>query len=297
MGVSDLRFPDKADLLPLIKTALAEDGAAKDITTAALISADMRGRAWVEARVEVVVAGLPLLEYVFDEIDPRVAVDIHVAEGEAVAADTCLATVEGPLRALLTGERTALNFIQRTCGVATTTRRFVDKVKGTRCRLVDTRKTIPGWRVLDKYAVRAGGGWNHRMGLWDAVLIKENHIDAGMSPDEAVLACRRAAPGAGYVEVEVRSLEEVEAALPGKPDIIMLDNFRIDDIRRAVDLIRRKAGEPENGGPLIEVSGNVGCDGTAEIAAMGVDRIAVGRITHSARAADIAMTLEPVGER
>lgn len=295
MNARALGFPDREELLPLVRAALGEDRADSDVTTLTLVDEGARGRAFVETRHDIVVAGLPLLLLVFAEVDPEAKVCLKAAEGSRAVAGTRLATVAGSLRSLLSAERTALNFVQRTCGVATATRRMVDAVAGTDCIVMDTRKTVPGWRLLDKYAVRAGGGVNHRLGLWDAVLIKENHIDTGVSPEEAVRRCREAVPDAAYVEIEVRSRRELASAVRGRPDVIMLDNFSVDEVREAVEYVRRECGRPRDGGPHIEVSGGIGPASAAAVASLGVDRISIGAITHSAHAADIALSLERVG--
>jgi nicotinate-nucleotide pyrophosphorylase (carboxylating) len=275
----------------LIALALAEDlGTAGDLTSQATIPADTPGRAALVARAAGVVAGLPVAALVLEAVDPHVVFTPLVADGTAVTPGTRLATAAGPVRSILAAERTALNFLQRLSGVATLTRRYVD-VTGGRGQILDTRKTTPGWRLLEKYAVRQGGGHNHRIGLSDGILVKDNHLAAlGGGPDairRAVDAARRDAPGLP-VEVEVDTGEQFEAALACRPDIILLDNMPPDLMRRCV--ARRDAA---GRGVQLEASGGVNLTTVAAIAATGVDRISVGALTHSAAALDIALDYLP----
>ncbi len=264
----------------LIDLALAEDIGPGDATSEAILPPDLCLRAHIIAKQAGVVAGLPVAEAVFRRVDPSVQFTARVSDGARVEAGTVLAEVEGPARSLLAAERTALNFLQRLSGIATLTRRFVEAVAGTRAVILDTRKTHPGWRALEKYAVRMGGGQNHRMGLYDMILIKDNHIAAAGSITEAVRRARAARPDLP-IEVEVKNLDELREALELPVDRIMLDNFDLESIRIAV---RIAAGRV----PL-EVSGGVTLERVAELAATGVDYISVGALTHSAPALDISM--------
>ncbi|MBA4064357.1 MAG: nicotinate-nucleotide diphosphorylase (carboxylating) [Isosphaera sp.] len=271
----------------LVDLALAEDlGDTGDRTSLATIPEDATGRAAFVARSPGVVAGLPAAGMVCAAVDPKLAFAVISPDGSPVTRGTVLAIVAGTLRAVLAAERTALNFLQRLSGVATLTRAFVDAAAGHRARLLDTRKTTPGWRLLEKYAVRCGGGSNHRVGLYDGVLIKDNHL-AGLGGDvRRAVAAARAYPGnAGLpVEVEVDTPEQLEHALAVRADIVLLDNMTPDQLRAAV--ARRDAVAP---GVLLEASGGVNLATVAGIAATGVDRISVGALTHSAPALDIGL--------
>jgi nicotinate-nucleotide pyrophosphorylase (carboxylating) len=272
------------DLLiaPIVRAALAEDlGRAGDVTAQACIPADADLACTFGARRGGVVAGLACARLALTELDPGAVFETHVADGDAVAAGTVLAAVRGNARAVLTAERTALNLLGRLCGVATLTRAYVDAVAGTRARITDTRKTTPGLRALEKYAVRCGGGVNHRFGLDDAILIKDNHVAACGSVGEAV---RRAKAFAGHlmkVEVEVDSLDQLHEALAERPDVVMLDNFSLADLAEAV---RITAGRV-----VLEASGGVTLETVRAIAETGVDVISVGALTHSAKVLDIGL--------
>lgn len=273
----------------LVRTALEEDVGMGDVTTAATVPPGTRGRARVVAKAGGVVAGLPVAREVYRQVDPEVVLAPRFADGDRVGPGALVATADGPFASLLEAERAALNFLQRLSGVATLTRRYVEAVQGTGARIVDTRKTTPGWRALEKAAVRAGGGTNHRSGLFDAYLIKENHVAAagGVGPALAAVA---AANAAGLpVEIEVRSGDELEAVLgdPHPPDRILFDNFDPDELARAV----RRAREARPG-ILLEASGNVSLGTAGEIAATGVDWISVGALTHSAPALDLSCVIE-----
>ena len=279
----------------LVALALAEDlgdgaGVAGDLTSRFSIPEGLVGAADFVARTPGVVAGLPILALVAARLDARLAVEVHAADGDAVAAGARVATVRGPLRSLLAAERTMLNFLQRLSGVATLTRAFVGAVAGTGARILDTRKTTPGFRLLEKYAVRAGGGVNHRVGLFDAVLIKDNHL-AGLGAGavaRAVGAARAAAPPGCVVQVEVDDLDQLGEALVARPDIVLLDNMTDGQLREAV--ARRGAAAP---GVLLEASGGVNLATARGIAETGVDRISVGALTHSAAALDIGLDYRP----
>ena len=273
------------DLLiePVVRAALAEDlGRAGDVT-AALIDADARMSAVFAARKPGVVSGLACARFTVLAMDPTARFEAVVADGASVGGggNAILARVEGNARALLTAERTALNLLGRLSGVATLTRAYVDAVAGTRARITDTRKTTPGLRALEKYAVRCGGGINHRFGLDDAILIKDNHVAACGGVAEAL---RRAQASAGHltpIEVEVDSLAQLEQALPFAPAVIMLDNFSLEDLRRAVALTAGRV--------RLEASGGVSLETVRAIADTGVDVISVGALTHSAPVLDIGL--------
>ncbi len=283
------RGPVDERLEELVRQALEEDVGPGDVTTRATVPSGLAGRARIVARAAGVVAGLAAARETVRQVDPAVEFEARVADGDDVEPDDLVATAEGPFAALLTAERTALNFMQRLSGVATLAARFARSIEGTRARIVDTRKTTPGWRVLEKAAVRAGGGANHRLGLWDAYLIKENHIAAagGVGPALAAVAGdnRSGLP----VEVEVRDLAELEEALSAAnpPDRILCDNFDVENLARAVERIR--AARPRT---LIEASGNVTLDSVRWIARTGVDWISVGALTHSAPALDLSCLIE-----
>jgi len=267
----------------LIEMALAEDIGPGDITTAAVIGPGDRGEAAIVAKQPLVAAGMDLVKRVFAAVDPAVTVTAKVTDGDEVGVGRTMAELSGPLAGLLTGERTALNFLQRLCGIATHTRRFVQTLGAGRARLVDTRKTTPGWRVLEKYAVRVGGAANHRMGLYDGVLIKNNHIAAAGGIAACVEKVRSRVHHLVKIEVEAASLEEVGQALDAGVEVIMLDNMDLDQIRQALDLIKGRA--------LVEVSGGVTIETLNVLGQTGVDLISAGALTHSARAMDISMRI------
>ena len=266
----------------LIRLALEEDIGPGDVTTDALINKDRVATGVIFAKEPIIVAGLEVAQEVFTTLDPSMRFETGFQDGDRVESGDEILTASGKLRALLAGERTALNFLQRLSGIATLTRQYVDQVAGSNVRLTDTRKTTPGWRRLEKYAVKIGGGHNHRFGLYDAVLIKDNHIAACGGITEAVAKVRKSRPRL-QIEVEVSDLDQVKEAIENRVDIIMLDNMETNDIRQAVRLVDHRA--------LIEVSGGVGLERLAEIADIGVDIISIGALTHSARAVDISMKI------
>jgi nicotinate-nucleotide pyrophosphorylase (carboxylating) len=278
-----------ADLPQQVARALAEDIGSGDLT-AALVPAEHVGRAAVITREPTIVCGIPYVEACFDAVDPRVRLEWRVAEGDSAVANQLLFTLEGPARALLTAERTALNFLQLLSGTATAAHSFAVLLEGTKCRLLDTRKTIPGLRTAQKYAVRVGGGHNHRMGLFDGILIKENHIMAAGSIAAAVAAAklRRAQiPIEVKVEVEVENLPELQQAIAAGADIAMLDNFSLEAMRDAV-AVNANAAKPLK----LEASGGITAATIREIAETGVDFISVGSITKHVRAVDLSMRFE-----
>lgn len=281
-------IPSTPQIDRLIDFALAEDIGHGDITTDGLDLYKRSGRGRIVAKESIVIAGLELIERVFSRLDPGVVVRRHFADGDAVEEPgTEIAVVEGQMAALLTGERTALNFCQRMCGIATHVRTYVSSLPELPVRLVDTRKTVPGWRVLDKYAVRVGGACNHRMGLYDGVLIKDNHIAACGGIENAVARIRRQVSHLVRIEVETRTMAEVHAALAAGADVIMLDNMGDDGIAEAIGIIADKA--------KVEVSGRVERQRLARLAELGVDIISVGALIHAARFVDLSMDLEETG--
>jgi nicotinate-nucleotide pyrophosphorylase (carboxylating) len=287
---------ETANARRLIEWALAEDlGPAGDLTSEATLPADREGRVRFVARAPGVVAGLPAVRLVLEAVDSSLVFEPVVADGETVHSGQVLARAEGRMRSLLRAERTALNFLQHLTGIATRTRRYVEAVAGFPCQILDTRKTLPGWRLLAKYAVRCGGGHNHRMGLWDGVLIKDNHLAAlGSEPraiTRAIEAARRRVGQSIPIEVEVDSLAQLDEALAARPDIVLLDNMDPQELHSAVE--RRNERAP---GVLLEASGGVRLDTVRAIAAAGVDRISVGELTHSAPALDIGLDYVVSGE-
>lgn len=265
-----------------VALALAEDIGSGDLT-AQLIDPATPMRATVISREDAVLCGTEWFDEVFRQVDPRVRITWNAKDGDRVHPDQQLCALEGPARALLTAERSALNFLQLLSGTASVTRQYVDAVVGTNCRILDTRKTLPGLRYAQKYAVRCGGGTNHRIGLFDAILVKENHIAAAGSIAGAVAAARKL--GKVLLEVEVETFEELQQALDAKVDRILLDNFSIDDMRRAVGITRAHV----NAGTQLEASGNVTLAGLRTIAETGVDFISIGGLTKHVRAVDLSM--------
>jgi len=274
------------DLAATVATALAEDIGSGDLT-AALVPAERSGRARIITREAAVLAGRPYVDEVFRQVDPRVHVEWHAADGDAVVPEQLLYRLSGPARALLTGERTALNFVQALSGTATATRRYAQALSGLPCRVLDTRKTIPGLRTAQKYAVRCGGGSNHRMGLYDGILVKENHIMAAGSIAAAVAAARASGTRVP-VEVEVESLDELRQALDAGADMALLDEFSRDDLRAAVAMNRAHARGPMQ----LEASGGITFESLRPIAETGVDFISVGSLTKHVRAVDLSMRFE-----
>jgi nicotinate-nucleotide pyrophosphorylase (carboxylating) len=272
-------LPPRQSFEWLVERALEEDVGPGDVTAAALIPPELAGRAVLEAREPLVVAGLPIAAEVFRRMGARL--DALATEGACVGAGALLGRVHGPAANILSAERTALNFLQRLCGIATHTARFVAAVRGTGARIVDTRKTTPGWRALEKYAVRCGGGTNHRMGLYDGVLIKDNHIAACGSVGDAVKRARERGPAGLRIQVEVTSLGSAREALAAGAELLLVDNQPPAVIAAIVADVAGRVP--------IEASGGVRLETVAEIAHAGVDRISIGALTHSAPAADIAL--------
>jgi nicotinate-nucleotide pyrophosphorylase (carboxylating) len=267
---------------PLIELAIKEDIGPGDVTSEAVLPPDLILNGEFVAKSPGVIAGLPICAEVFSRIDPALHLTSHARDGDVVAPGDLIAEVEGPARGMLAAERIALNFLQRLSGIATLTRAFVDAVAGTEAKVLDTRKTHPAYRVLEKYAVVMGGGQNHRMGLYDMVMIKDNHIDAAGSISAAVQRARAAHPELP-IEVEVRSLDELQETLKLDVERIMLDNMSLEEMQAAVQTTAGRV-------PL-EASGNVNLERIPAIAATGVDYISVGALTHSAPALDISMKI------
>jgi nicotinate-nucleotide pyrophosphorylase (carboxylating) len=267
----------------LIDLALDEDIGSGDITTNCLVDPQVRSRGAIVAKEPLVVAGLAVANRVFQRLDPEIVFTPQYKDGDSVAVGAEVLAVEGRLAALLTGERTALNFLQRLSGIATHVRSFMGLLAGQPIRLVDTRKTTPGWRVLEKYAVRVGGAGNHRMGLFDAVLIKDNHIAACGGITAAVARIRTQVSHLTKIEVEAATQAEVREAVAAGADVIMLDNMDAAAIRQATQFIAGRA--------LVEVSGGVTATNLQSLAAAGVDLISSGALTHSARAVDLSMSI------
>jgi nicotinate-nucleotide pyrophosphorylase (carboxylating) len=274
-----------SDLGRQVETALAEDIGRGDVT-AALVPAAQRVRGRVITREAAVLCGQAWADETFRRLDPLVRLTWHAHDGARLVADQVVLEIAGPARAVLTGERTALNFLQLLSGTATAARAYVDAVAGTGCRILDTRKTVPGLRTAQKYAVRCGGADNHRMGLFDQILIKENHIAAAGSITAAIEAARLSEPKVA-VEVEVESLQELAEALAAGPDIIMLDEFSLTDMRSAVALKNARRASVK-----LEASGSVSLETVGAIAATGVDYVSVGALTKHLRAVDLSMRLE-----
>ncbi len=274
------------DYLPLVQAALAEDIGGGDATTLALVPEDAVATVAMVAREPLVMAGADLALAAFQQVDERVEFGIEIFDGQLAALGQTLLRVQGPTQALLTAERTALNFVQRLAGVATLTARFVEQVAGTGAQIFDTRKTTPGWRALEKYAVACGGGTNHRVGLYDQVMIKDNHL-AALDGDiaAAVALAREASPGL-KIEVEADTVEQAKAAAESGADIILLDNMSCDELRDAISQIDGRARTEASGGVTLET--------VREIAGTGVDFISVGALTHSAPSVDIALDFEPI---
>ncbi|HKE12037.1 MAG TPA: carboxylating nicotinate-nucleotide diphosphorylase [Myxococcota bacterium] len=271
----------------LVWRSLAEDIGAGDVTSTLVIPASQRGAAVIEARERLRVCGLAVVRAVFAAVDPALRFHEEVQEGTDVVPGARLATIAGPLRGIFAAERTALNFLGRLCGIASLTQRYVACVQGTGVHIVDTRKTLPGWRVLDKYAVAVGGGLNHRMGLFDGVLLKDNHVAAAGGVSQAVKSALAAVPGHLRVQVEVESLEQAVAAVEAGADFLLLDNRSAAELRAIAEHLRGRA--------LLEASGGITLENLREVAATGVHRVSIGALTHSAPTSDVALEYLPGG--
>jgi nicotinate-nucleotide pyrophosphorylase (carboxylating) len=269
-----------------IRRALEEDLGSGDLTTDAIIGPHRQGRASLLAREKMVLAGLPVFRKVFEILSAEMIFESGYDEGRVVGEGERICQMSGPVDVILKGERTALNFLQRMSGIATLTKRYVDKIGSHEVRLVDTRKTVPGLRIFDKYAVRVGGGFNHRFGLYDGILIKDNHIVVAGSVSEAVALARQGCPHTIKVEVEVEDLDELEEAIQAGADVALLDNMSAQTLKKAVRLSRGRV--------LLEASGGITLENIEEIAETGVDIISVGALTHSVHAVDISLEMIPL---
>lgn len=274
---------------PLIDLALAEDVGPGDVTSNLAIPAAAQGAARIEARTELAVCGLFVVTAVMRSVNPDIRIETSVGEAESVEQGRVLMHLDGPLRGILAAERTALNFLGRLCGIASLTRRYVSEVAHTRCQIVDTRKTVPGWRALDKFAVACGGGINHRFALYDGILLKDNHVAAAGSVEAAVQAALSGAPDGMRVQVEVESLEDAERACQAGADFLLLDNQTPEEVETIVQHLGDRA--------LLEASGGITLDNLKQYAETGVDRISLGALTHSAPAADVALEVEDRHDR
>jgi len=278
---------DTMQLRTFIANALAEDLGWGDVTTSSVMSGGEKGAAVVIAKADLIVAGLEVFGEVFQVVDASLSCKNLKNDGDRVVRGEIIAEITGDLGNILRAERVALNILQRLCGIATETGRYVKAVAGTNARILDTRKTLPGFRILDKYAVTVGGGHNHRFGLSDGVLIKDNHIDAAGSVAEAVGRCRGKAHHLLKIEVECRNIEEVREALNAGAEVLLLDNMSTAQMKKAVALAKGKV--------MLEASGNVTLDTVRSIAETGVDFISVGALTHSVKAADISLLIKKNG--
>ena len=279
---------DVALVRRVVRAALEEDGAFQDVTTLSTVPPDQRGRGEFLSKDTGVLAGMPLVRAAFEAVDPRIELRAALEDGSALEYGSIIGQVEGPLASILSAERIGLNFLQRLSGTATLTRQLVDVVAGLPTRVVDTRKTTPGLRALERYAVRVGGGHNHRFNLTDGVLIKDNHIAAGRSRGltlgDVIASAREGVPHTLRIEVEVTSFEEAQEAVEAGAEVILLDNMTPPEMARCVQMIARRA--------LTEASGGVTVDNAREIAESGVDIISSGALTHSARALDISLNVQ-----
>jgi len=280
-----MKFSIKENILidKIIEQALLEDIGTGDITTDSIIPNNLKTRGIIKTKEEGVIAGLGIANLVFKKLDSNITFQENIEDGTKVSQNKILAEIIGPARIMLKGERVALNFLQRMSGIATTTAKFYEEIKGFPVRIVDTRKTTPGLRILEKYAVRMGRGNNHRFGLYDAVLIKDNHIAVAGSIKSAVNSVRKQISHTIKIEVEVENLSQLQEALEMKVDIVMLDNMSLDMMREAVKMAKGKT--------LIEASGGITLKNVREIAQTGVDLISVGALTHSVKALDISMEI------
>lgn len=271
----------------LVDRALVEDLGCGDVTTEAIIPSDQSGIASIVAKVEGILAGVEVARVTFSRVDPSVKFDVTTPEGSHIQAGDIIAKVEGKVASILKAERVALNFLQRLSGIATATSDYVEAVKDFRSRIVDTRKTTPGLRILERYAVRIGGGYNHRLHLGGGVLIKDNHLavlrSQGLDLKDIVAMAKGKAPFTLKVEIEVRTVEEALEAVEAGADIVMLDNMSPEEMRRAVEVVRGRA--------LLEASGGITLDNVRRVAETGVDFISVGAITHSPRALDLSLEM------
>jgi nicotinate-nucleotide pyrophosphorylase (carboxylating) len=268
----------------VILQALEEDLGSGDLTTDGIIDPEDKGNAILETREPIVLAGLNFFRRTFNLLDHDMEYEIFYEDGQKVSKDEIICKIRGSMATILKGERTALNFLQRMSGIATMTSRYVSAAGNEKVKILDTRKTVPGLRLLDKYAVRMGGGFNHRTGLYDGILIKDNHIAAAGSVEEAVKSAIKNAPHTIKVEVEVEDLSGLEDAIRAGAEVVLLDNMSIDEMKKAVELAQGRV--------LVEASGGITIENIKEIAATGVDMISVGVLTHSVKAVDLSLEIE-----
>jgi len=278
---------------PLIKMAIEEDLGAGDMTSELLFKEDTLAKANIISREEIVVSGIEIASEILKSYDERLKLKIHINDGESAHVGNKLGTIDGPLRSMLTAERVMLNFLQRLSGIATTTSKYVRAIQGTKAKIYDTRKTMPGWRILEKYAVRCGGGYNHRLGLYDGILIKDNHLaqlGRNFQPKlRKIINRARKVKGVKFIAVEVDHVDHqlnYVLKIPGI-DIVLLDNMGQWQLKHAVDMRNQMCGKKRK--PLLEASGSITLSSVSAIAQCGIDRIAIGAITHSARAVDIGL--------
>ena len=285
---------DMEKVRALVRLALKEDIGKGDITSKLTVPKPAQALALIMAKEDAVIAGLPVAKLVYEMVDPALAFDGLLQDGSRVEYGDILVKIQGSARSILAGERVALNFLQHLSGVATLTAKYVEQVQGTSARILDTRKTLPGFRVLDKYAVRMGGGTNHRMGLYDMVLIKSNHVELAGGIGNAIRKIKRSNGKGTKVVAEVRNLNEATEALFASPDRLLLDNMSLDKIRDVVALVEtsNRAREVKTD---LEVSGGINLDNVRAIAQTGVNFVSVGALTHSARAVDLSLTLREIG--
>jgi len=267
----------------LIELALREDIGDGDITTTSIITTPLEAVAHLVAKEKLILAGIDMFHRVYKKLDPGLGLIKHFKDGDEISKGSVIGEIRGQVETILKGERVALNFLQRLSGIATLTHAFVEKVKAYPVKILDTRKTTPGWRTLEKYAVKMGGGNNHRLGLYDAVLIKDNHISAAGGIAEAVTRVRARVPDGFKIEVEAKSLQEVREAIDSRVSTIMLDNMSVEMMREAAQMV--------NGKIVLEASGNIRLDTIEEVARTGVNFISVGALTHSTRAVDISLDI------
>jgi len=283
-----MALSDTPQVKQLIAQALVEDLGGGDVTTEALIPETQQGKASIIAKARGTIAGVEIAKQVFLKVDPKLKMDILMKDGTEVKPGDVISRIEGKTLSILKAERTALNFLQHISGIASETARYVEAVKGLPVNITDTRKTTPGLRTLEKYAVRIGGGKNHRMHLGDGILIKDNHLaalrDHGLSIKEVIARARQKAPPEMKIEIEVKTTKEAIEAAKAGADIIMLDNMNIEDMRQTVQLIKGRA--------LIEASGGITLENARAVAETGVDRISIGALTHSPKALDISLELD-----
>ena len=281
-------MPPASAWRPLVERALCEDLGSGDLTSALVIPESTSATARIEAREPLTVCGIEVVLEVFRQVDPELRCEALCRDGDAAERNAPLIRLRGSLRAILAGERSALNFLARLCGIATQAVRFVDAAAGTRAQVVDTRKTLPGWRVLDKYAVATGGAQNHRGGLFDGILIKDNHINGGGGLEAVVKSAVATAPAGIRPQIEVQSLAEAEIALDAGADFLLLDNCSPEEVRQIVNRFGDRA--------LLEASGGIDLDDLRAYAETGVHRISSGALTHSVRGSDVALEIDPGAE-